>query len=149
MYKWDHMMFVCLCLTYFTYHNALNGFLGGSDSKESACDVRDLGSILGSGRSPGEATHSSVLVWRISRTEEPGGLQSVQSQRVRHNWATNTQCPWCPPMHLVPNEPFSWLNNICVCVFPLSLWNVPLFLSIFIILKSTLSLIKSLLFSPD
>ena len=30
-------------------------------------------------------THSSVLAWRISWTEEPGGLQSVGSQRVGHN----------------------------------------------------------------
>ena len=31
------------------------------------------------------ATHSSVLVWRIPWTEEPGGLQSMESQRGRHN----------------------------------------------------------------
>ena len=31
------------------------------------------------------ATHSSILVWKISWTEEPGSLQSVGSQRVRHN----------------------------------------------------------------
>ena len=31
------------------------------------------------------ATHSSVLAWRIPRTEEPGRLQSMVSQRVRHN----------------------------------------------------------------
>ena len=31
------------------------------------------------------ATHSSVLVWRIPWTEEPGGLQSMGSQRVRYN----------------------------------------------------------------
>ena len=30
------------------------------------------------------ATHSSVLAWRIPLTEEPGGLQSMGSQRVRH-----------------------------------------------------------------
>ena len=30
------------------------------------------------------ATHSSVLAWRIPWTEEPGGLQSMGSQRVRH-----------------------------------------------------------------
>ena len=30
------------------------------------------------------ATHSSVLAWRIPRREEPGGLQSIGSQRVRH-----------------------------------------------------------------
>ena len=32
------------------------------------------------------ATHSSILAWRISWTEEPEGLQSMGSQRVRHNW---------------------------------------------------------------
>ena len=32
-------------------------------------------------------THSSILAWRISQTEEPGGLQSMGLQRVRHNWA--------------------------------------------------------------
>ena len=38
----------------------------------------------------GMAIHSSILTWRIPWTEEPGGLQSVGSQRVGHNWATNT-----------------------------------------------------------
>ena len=33
----------------------------------------------------GVATHSSILVWRIPRTEEPGGLQSMGSQRVRQD----------------------------------------------------------------
>ena len=63
------------------------GFPGGSDSKESACNARDLDLIPGSGRSPGEgmATHSSILAWRIPWTEEPGGLQSMGSQRVRHD----------------------------------------------------------------
>ena len=37
------------------------------------------------------ATHSSVLAWRIPWTEEPGGLQSMGSQRVRHDWATKQQ----------------------------------------------------------
>ena len=36
------------------------------------------------------ATHSSILAWRIPWTEEPGGLQSMVWQRVRHDWATNT-----------------------------------------------------------
>ena len=36
------------------------------------------------------ATHYSILAWRIPWTEEPGGLQSMGSQRVRHDWATNT-----------------------------------------------------------
>ena len=33
----------------------------------------------------GMATHSSILTWRITWTEEPGGLQSMGSQKVRHN----------------------------------------------------------------
>ena len=34
------------------------------------------------------ATHSRILAWRIPQIQEPGGLQSMRSQRVRHNWAT-------------------------------------------------------------
>ena len=33
----------------------------------------------------GTATHSRILAWRIPWTEEPGGLQSMGSQRVRHD----------------------------------------------------------------
>ena len=36
------------------------------------------------------ATHSSILAWRLPWTEEPGRLQSMGSQRVRHNWVNNT-----------------------------------------------------------
>ena len=103
------------------------GFPGGSEGKESACSMGDLGSIPGFGRSPGRrhvtplqyswvslvaqtvknppamwetqvqslgqetpleegmAPHSSVLAWRIPRTEQSGGLQSMGSQRVRHD----------------------------------------------------------------
>ena len=35
------------------------------------------------------AAHSSILAWRIPWMEEPGGLQSMGSQRVRHDWATS------------------------------------------------------------
>ena len=38
----------------------------------------------------GMVTHSSILAWRIPWTEEPGGLQSMGSQRVRQDWAANT-----------------------------------------------------------
>ena len=37
------------------------------------------------------ATHSSILAWRIPWSEEPGGLQSMGSQRVGHDWATKQQ----------------------------------------------------------
>ena len=100
-------------------------FPGGSDGKESACNLGDPGSIPGLGRSVGKdrlptpvflgfpvaqlvknlpamwetwvrslgwedsleegmATHSSILAWRIPWTEELGGLQSTESQRIRH-----------------------------------------------------------------
>ena len=50
----------------------------------SAGDIRDAGSIPGSGQplEEGTATHSSLLSWRIPWTEEPGRLQSIGSQRV-------------------------------------------------------------------
>ena len=50
-------------------------------------DVRDTGSIPGQ-EDPLEesmATHCSILAWRIPWIEEPGRLQSMGSQRVRHN----------------------------------------------------------------
>ena len=59
------------------------GSLGGSVSKESACNGEDPGLIPGLGRSLGEGngkTHSSVLVWRIPWTEEPSRLESMGSQ---------------------------------------------------------------------
>ena len=53
----------------------------------SAGGVSNTGSIPGSGRPPeeGMATHSSILFWRIPRTEEPGRLESIRSKRVGHN----------------------------------------------------------------
>ena len=64
-------------------------FPGGSDGKESACNAGDLGLILGLGRSPGKrnATHSSVLAWKIPWTEEPGRLRFMRSQRIRHDYS--------------------------------------------------------------
>ena len=60
---------------------------GGSEVKASASNAGDLGSIPGLGRSPGEGNGnlSSILTWRIPWTEDPGGLQSMGSQRVGHN----------------------------------------------------------------
>ena len=62
-----------------------------SESKESACNTGDPGSILRSGRSTGQGsgTHSSILAWRIPCIEKPGGLQSMGLQRVRCDWMTN------------------------------------------------------------
>ena len=50
-------------------------------------EVRETGLIPGSGRplEEGMATHSSILVWKIPWTEEPGRLGSIGSQRVGHD----------------------------------------------------------------
>ena len=70
----------------------LYGFLGGSDNEESACSAGDPDSIPGSGRFPGEGKGNPLRysAWRIPWTKEPGGLQSIGSQRVRHDLVTNT-----------------------------------------------------------
>ena len=65
------------------YSDDTGGFSGGSDGKESACNLGDPSLIPGSGRSDplekGMATHFSILSWRIPWTEEPGRLQSMRS----------------------------------------------------------------------
>ena len=100
-------------LSHLCYDLNYMGVPGSSAGKESACNAGDPGSILGSGRSPGEgicyplqyswasvvaqipgwedpleegmAMHPSILAWRIPWTEEPGGLQSMGVSRVRHD----------------------------------------------------------------
>ena len=53
----------------------------------NAGDIRDAGSIQGSGRSLEKkmATHMNTLAWEIPWMEDPGKLQSIGSQRVRYN----------------------------------------------------------------
>ena len=55
------------------------GFCSSLDGKESACNAGDLGLIPGleDPLEKGTATHSSILVWRIPWTEQPGGPQSM------------------------------------------------------------------------
>ena len=54
--------------------------------KQSAYSVGDMGSIL----EKRMTTHSSTVAWIIPWTEEPGSLQSMGSQRIGHDWVTNT-----------------------------------------------------------
>ena len=56
-------------------------------------DAGDVGLILGLGRFPGVVYGSpQILAWKIPWTEEPGGLQSMGSQRVRYGLAIEQQC---------------------------------------------------------
>ena len=68
------------------------GFPGGASGKEPARQCRrQRDSVQSLGREDpledGMATHSSILAWRIPGIEEPGGLQSMGSQRVGHDWS--------------------------------------------------------------
>ena len=91
---------------------------GGSDGKESACNARDSGSIPGLGRplEKGMATHSRVLAWRIPWTEEPDGLQSMRSQRVRHDWSDLARTHTCAYTVQIGN----WAHRCSEVCF---LWN--------------------------
>ena len=65
-------------------------------------------------------THSSILAWRIPWTEDPGGLQSMGSQRVRHNSVTNT---FCLQVHLYPfflDSAYKGCHTIFLLLWPTS-----------------------------
>ena len=74
------------------------------------------------------ATHSSILAWRIPWTEEPGGLQSMESHRARHDWATHTHTHTLSlslslSLHLSPSPlpfylPWSFLREACWASVP-------------------------------
>ena len=100
------------------------GFLKGLSGKEPASQCRRHGFDLWSGRSPGAgmAIHSSILAWRIPWTEKPGGLQSIVSQRVRHDWsnsgwfhfpflAQSSGALAVPLLHKSPMEKNSWTQR--------------------------------------
>ena len=55
------------------------------------------------------ATHSSVLAWRIPGTEKPGGLQSMGSHRVGHDWSDLAAA--ASTKSLVTSVPISWLSG--------------------------------------
>ena len=71
----------------------LVGFSGGPGGKELPAIQETWVQPLGweDPLEKGMTNHSSILTWSVSWTEEPiHGLQSTGSQRVRHDWATNT-----------------------------------------------------------
>ena len=75
---WVVKMVLSLC--------GLRGFPGGSDGRASVCNEGEPGLIPRSEDllEKEMATHSSILAWKIPWVEEPGGLRSMGSQRVRH-----------------------------------------------------------------
>ena len=65
-------------------YDDIRGFPGSSVGKESVCNAGDLGLIPELGISPGEGNGNPphYSCWEIPRTEEPGGLQSMGSQKL-------------------------------------------------------------------
>ena len=61
-------------------------------------------------------THSSILAWRIPWREEPGGLQSIGSQRIRHNWSNLYACTTGPVRFRVSNIelPYKFKGDILI-----------------------------------
>ena len=70
-------------------------FLGGEDTLEKEM-----------------ATHSNILAWKIPWTEEAGRLQSMRSQRVRHDLVTKYQQPFHLGFDICPHHPASFPSQI-------------------------------------
>ena len=86
---------VFIYITHIYTHTHTHGLsrwhLVAKNPPASTGDKRDVGSIPGQ-EDPleeGMATHSSILAWRIPWTEEPGGLQSIGSQKFKHDFCTH------------------------------------------------------------
>ena len=88
---------------------------GGSGCKESASNAEGLGSIPGSGRSPGEGNGyqywSSTLDWKIPWTEEPGGQQSMGLLKAGCDWATNNFFQGNAKVWL---HSWTWKKGVCL-----------------------------------
>ena len=95
------------------------GIPSGSVVKNLPANAADASSIPGLGRSPGGRNDSSILAWKIPRTEKPGRLQSMGSQRVRHNWASGLACilltqgvsSYCSTLEPLFLQIFPWLPH--------------------------------------
>ena len=87
---WGNWIFILSSTAAITNIQHYN-FPGGSESKESSA-MQETWVLSLDQEDPLEkqmATHLSTLAWKIPWTEEPGRLQSMGSQRVRHDWATS------------------------------------------------------------
>ena len=97
----------------FTLKSDISGFPGGASGKEPSCQCRRQKTWIQSlGQEDpleeGMATHSSILTCRIQWTEEPGGLQSIGSQKVGHDWS---DWAWTHVRHDPVEIKFPWANQ--------------------------------------
>ena len=96
------------CLSYM-YWILLWGFPGGSDSKESACNMGDLGSFLGSGWYPGEGNGNTLQYSRLENSMDSGAWWATSPRGCKESYMTQwltllLSCDWktmFPPMYAV------------------------------------------------
>ena len=88
---WFYLFFFFLLIYFSLIMSYFNGFFSGWSQRHIVIswDPAYVCVCLGLILEKEMATHSSILSWRIPWIEEPGGLQSMGSQRVGHNWATS------------------------------------------------------------
>ena len=107
-----------------------------NNSPANSGDGRDAGWIPLGWEDPleeGMATHSSILAWRIPWTVKPGGLESMGSQKVRHDWSnlahTHTHSFYNTKINL---NNMKWDNIIKVTSTPYSIRNSTFYLIIWL-----------------
>ena len=98
-FSWDHFLF----FVYFTNNRDTTwwtecplGFPGGTSGEEPACQCRRHETQIqsqgwGDPLEEGMATHTNIIAWKVPGTEDTGGLQSIGSQRGRHDWSDLAQ----------------------------------------------------------
>ena len=111
------------------------GFQGGSDSKESACNAGDPASIHRPGRSPGKGNGCAFQYSCPENSMDRGAwrLQSTGSQKIGHDWATNS----------FTNTQKITINYVIIFLFP-SVWQIE-----HLSLKNRASLVDQLVKNPS
>ena len=95
---WSIIPYTYLLSVYLLY-----SFPGGSVVKNPPTNEGDMGSVLGLRRSPGEENSNPLQYSCLGNPEEPGGLQSLGLQRVRHDLVTKPPSP--PEKRKEKNQP--------------------------------------------
>ena len=106
----------------------LVGLPDSSAGKESTCNAGDRREKEKRVQSLGQedplreemATHSIILAWKIPWTEEPGGLQSKGSQRIRHDWETEHTCREVSMSQCLSRDSFFICKRLELCTFPVT-----------------------------
>ena len=96
-------------------------FPGGSDSKVSACDAGDLGSIPGSGRSPGKGNGNPLQYSRLENSMD-GGVWWATVHGVTKSWTWPSEFT-----HSLTHS--DTLKNVCCCFFLLNIVDVQYYVS--------------------